>query len=152
METILQTEQIIQEVEHYFNLPEGGLNMNTKKRDREIVFPRQVGHYFSKLLTNDSLAVIGVAIGNKDHATVLSSCKKVNNLYDTEKKTRKIIDELEVKLRNIKIHGIEKANKMKSLVHVKILVVAYRRNLNKVALLVNQIIELEKRIDEILNR
>ncbi|MBI9052486.1 MAG: hypothetical protein JEY96_01630 [Bacteroidales bacterium] len=66
-----------------------------KDRKREIVKPRQQAHYFAKLLTKDSLATIGLVIGEKDHATVLHSIKTVNNLKDTDAKYRQELELLE---------------------------------------------------------
>lgn len=68
----------------------------SKKRDREIVEPRQLITYMIKKETELSLAQIGMII-NRDHATVLHSVKAWNNLLDTEQpiriKTREVADE-----------------------------------------------------------
>ena len=56
-----------------------------KTRKREIVDLRQKAMCLAKTFTGASLATIGSKIGNKDHATVLHSCKTVNNLIDTDK-------------------------------------------------------------------
>ena len=55
--------------------------------------------YFSKKLTKSSLAAIGLQCGNKDHATVLHACRTVSNLYDTDKKYKNSVDELEKKIK-----------------------------------------------------
>lgn len=81
----------------YFNIPIDLVQSNTRKR--EIVQARQVAMFFSKSLTKSSLATIGSRIGGKDHATVLHSCKTVNNLIDTDKHFRLQIDEIEKKLK-----------------------------------------------------
>ena len=70
-----------------------------KTRKREIVQARQVSMFFAKNLTKSSLANIGLHIGGRDHATVLHSCKAVNNLIDTDKNFRNQITELEKKLK-----------------------------------------------------
>ena len=36
--------------------------------------------------------------GNKDHATVLHACKQIENLRQTDRYTRSIVEELEKKL------------------------------------------------------
>ncbi len=81
----------------YFNLSPEMIHAKTRKR--EIVQARQIAMFFSKNLTKSSLATIGAKIGGKDHATVLHACKTVNNLYDTDKRFRFQIEELEKKLK-----------------------------------------------------
>ena len=66
-----------------------------KTRLREVVQLRQLAHFFSKKLTKDSLTTIGAEIGQVDHATVLHSCKTVNNIYETDVRYRNQVDELE---------------------------------------------------------
>ena len=51
--------------------------------------------FFSKQLTKNSLANIGIHCGNKDHATVLHACKTVNNLIDTDKQFRAFVNDIE---------------------------------------------------------
>lgn len=57
--------------------------LKKKSRKREIVEARQLAMYLAKEYTTASLATIGYEIGKKDHATVLHSCKVVNNLQET---------------------------------------------------------------------
>lgn len=84
-------------VADYFNMPVESLQLKTRKR--EIVQARQIAMYFSKDLTEASLASIGAQIGQKNHATVLHAHKTVNNLYDTDKKFRTDIDEIEKRIK-----------------------------------------------------
>jgi chromosomal replication initiator protein len=60
---------------------------------------RQIAMYFSKNLTQSSLASIGSQIGGKDHATVLHACRTVTNLKEIDKNFRLSIDEIENKLK-----------------------------------------------------
>lgn len=76
----------------YFNLTEE--NLVSRTRRREIVQARQIAMYFAREITKTSLASIGAQIGHKDHATVLHACRTVENLMDTDKKYRIIIEEL----------------------------------------------------------
>ena len=73
--------------------------LRSKTRKREIVQARQIAMYFAKTMTKTSLTSIGSQIGGKDHATVLHSCKTVNNLLETDKRFRVYIDEIEKKLK-----------------------------------------------------
>lgn len=80
----------------YFDIPIE--LMKSKTRKREIVQARQLAMYFSKQMTKNSLANIGLHCGNKDHATVLHACKTVNNLIDTDKQFRGYVSDIEKKL------------------------------------------------------
>ncbi len=83
---------IKKKVSSFFNLTEA--NLVAKTRKREIVQARQIAMFFSRELTQTSLASIGAQIGNKDHATVLHSCKTVENLMETDKMFRQLIEQL----------------------------------------------------------
>jgi chromosomal replication initiator protein len=82
---------------NYFSMSVDVLSSKTRKR--EIVQARQIAMYFAKNMTKCSLAVIGNAIGNKDHATVLHACKTVNNLIDTDKNFKQDLEEIEKRLK-----------------------------------------------------
>lgn len=73
--------------------------INAKTRKREIVQARQLSMYFAKKYTKLPLSTIGAYCGNKDHATVLHACRTINNLYETDKKIRLAIDEIEKKMK-----------------------------------------------------
>ena len=77
----------------YYKIPVDIIDKKTRLRN--IVQARQIATYFSRLLTQYSLSVIGSQIGSKDHATVLHSCKNINNLIDTDKNISGQIKELE---------------------------------------------------------
>lgn len=81
----------------YFGLELNSLHSKTRKR--EIVQARQVAMYFSKSLTNSSLSSIGTQIGKKDHATVLHACKTVNNMIETDKDFKNVIQEIESQIK-----------------------------------------------------
>ena len=70
-------------------------DFNSTKRTREVAQARQVAMYLAKQHTKLPLAAIGSAIGGRNHATVLHSCKSVSNLMDTDKPFKAQIEELE---------------------------------------------------------
>ncbi len=78
------------------NLPVDSIQQTSRKR--EIVQARQLSMYFAKKITKSSLAAIGMQCGNKDHATVLHACKTIENLRQTDRHIRSLVDELEKKL------------------------------------------------------
>ena len=77
----------------YLDLPVDIIQATSRKR--EIVQARQLSMYFSKKITKSSLAVIGLQCGNKDHATVLHAIKTIENLRQTDRYMRNMVDELE---------------------------------------------------------
>jgi hypothetical protein len=88
-----EIEIISTEVCNYFNIHPDMLQSKTRKR--EIVKPRQTVMYLSKNLTGYSLKEIGKQIGGKDHATVLSSCRTVKNLMETDKYLKSQVEAIE---------------------------------------------------------
>ena len=79
------------------DLPVEAIQQTSRKR--EIVQARQLSMYFAKKITKSSLAVIGLQCGNKDHATVLHACKTIENLRQTDRFIRNIVDDLEKKFK-----------------------------------------------------
>ena len=77
----------------YFNIDEQ--SFNSSKRTREVAQARQIAMYLAKQHTKLPLAAIGSAIGGRNHATVLHSCKNVTNLIETDKVIKNQIDEIE---------------------------------------------------------
>lgn len=70
-------------------------SFNSQKRTREVAQARQIAMYLAKQHTKSPLAAIGAAIGGRNHATVLHSCKTVSNMIETDKVFKSQIDELE---------------------------------------------------------
>lgn len=52
-------------------------DMESKKRKREITYPRQIAMYLTRELTDMSLPKIGESFGGRDHTTVLHACDKI---------------------------------------------------------------------------
>jgi len=78
----------------------------TKTRKRTIVEPRQIFHFFSRKYSKNSLAAIGDYKLILDHATILHSCGKVENLCDVDAVFRKNIEKIDSKLRMILINDL----------------------------------------------
>jgi len=92
----INTDVILKKVSNEFCIPISSIHLRTRKR--EIVEPRQIAHYLARKYTMLSCEDIGEKIGGVDHATVLHSCKTVNNLIDTDKHFRNKINKIETKL------------------------------------------------------
>ena len=86
-------EHIIDTVCSYMNVDKERLN--SAERTREVAIARQLAMYLAKQLTKIQLSAIGAAIGNRNHATVLHSCKTITNLIDTDQAFKLQVEELE---------------------------------------------------------
>lgn len=87
---------IINEVSAYFNVkPE---DVISKKRNSEYVLPRQVAMYMCHILTESSYAVIGKALGKKDHTTVLHGCNKIEDELKVNEELQNKIDAIMKKI------------------------------------------------------
>jgi chromosomal replication initiator protein len=86
-------ESIIDVVCNYLSLDPA--RFNSPERTRDIAQARQIAMYLAKQHTKAPLAAIGAAIGGRNHATVLHSCKAVSNLIETDKNFRHQVEEIE---------------------------------------------------------
>ena len=73
-------------------------DFESTRRTRKIALARQIAMYLSKKHTKAPLTTIGTAIGGKNHATVLHSCKQISNLLDTDKVFRMQMEDIERKV------------------------------------------------------
>ena len=71
----LSVDMIKKEVAEYYGISVD--EMIGKRRDRHIVFPRQVAMFIIREETASSLPAIGQAFGGRDHTTVLHSYEKI---------------------------------------------------------------------------
>ncbi|MBQ0080805.1 MAG: chromosomal replication initiator protein DnaA [Alistipes sp.] len=69
--------------------------LKSEDRRREIAIARQLAMYLAKGHTKAPLVSIGAAIGNRNHATVLHSCKTIQNLMDTDSIFKAQVEEIE---------------------------------------------------------
>ena len=90
----IDIEKVQRTVCDYFNISREDLV--SKSRKRQIVQARQIAMYLSRnLISNCSLATIGMEIGGKDHATVLHACNTVSDLMSTDKVFKKYVTDIE---------------------------------------------------------
>lgn len=94
---VITIDYIQTKVCEYFSISREQLHNPTRKR--ETVQARQIAIYFSKELTKNSFEAIGNAIGGKDHATSIHSCKVINNLIETDQAFKEQIREIECKIK-----------------------------------------------------
>jgi chromosomal replication initiator protein len=83
-------------VSRHFNVTEESLR--GKRRTDTIAFPRQIGMYIARTLTDLSLAEIGAKFGGRDHTTVLHACQKIEALISNDPEMRGVVEELMAQL------------------------------------------------------
>jgi chromosomal replication initiator protein len=89
----LTVESVQKEVAHYFNVKLQ--DMKSPKRHQAIARPRQIAMYLARRLCKASYPDLGQRFGGKDHTTVLSACRKIEELVQSDPKTRHTVEELE---------------------------------------------------------
>ncbi len=80
-------------VAEYYNMRVADLH--SKRRNRHITRPRQIAMALAKELTTLSLPDIGDAFGGRDHTTVIHACRKVEDLLQSDLKTKEDYENLQ---------------------------------------------------------
>ncbi len=80
-------------VANYFQLSVDDLK--SRKKTKEITFPRQIAMYLCRKHTDESFPKIGSEFGGKDHSTVIHSCDKIEKDMKKNSEVKHIIDKLE---------------------------------------------------------
>ena len=88
----IDVHEIQRLVARHFNVTEESLR--GKRRTDTIAFPRQIGMYITRTITDLSLAEIGAKFGGRDHTTVMHACQKIEGLMANDKDIRKTVEEL----------------------------------------------------------
>lgn len=78
-------DAIIAETSRYYGIPEE--DIRGQRRSKNTAIARQVAMYLIRSLTNLSLVDIGEQFENRNHSTVLSSIRKVEDLIHTDTDT-----------------------------------------------------------------
>lgn len=73
--SVISIEYIQEVVCNYFNITMKDLK--SSQRSNNITFPRQIGMYLCRILTNESFPKVGEAFGKRDHTTVMHAFKKI---------------------------------------------------------------------------
>ena len=90
--SVISVEYIQEMVCKYFNITIKDLK--SSQRSNDIAFPRQIGMYLCRILTNESFPKIGEAFGKRDHTTVMHGYKKIEQeiKQNPESNTKLIVD------------------------------------------------------------
>ncbi len=79
---IVTPELIIDIVSEHFNIPVAELK--GKKRNAEIVLPRQIIMYLCRKMTETPLKSIGIILGGRDHASISHGVDKIEAAIQTD--------------------------------------------------------------------
>ncbi|NLU50564.1 MAG: chromosomal replication initiator protein DnaA [Syntrophomonadaceae bacterium] len=91
------TIQAIKEtVAEYFGIKVEELD--SKRRTRHLVFPRQIAMYLAREMTQSSLPQIGEEFGGRDHTTALHAYEKIASNLKTDSSLHRIILEIAKKI------------------------------------------------------
>ncbi len=89
---IINSKTIQEAVSRYFHLKTDELK--SKKRSRDISFPRQIAMYLCRDMTDMSLPKIGDDFGGRDHTTVIHACEKISQDMINSAELRRTIDDI----------------------------------------------------------
>lgn len=76
-------------------------DFKTKKRTRNIAYPRQIAMYLARELTEYSLPKIGDEFGGRDHTTVLHAHDKVKHELEVDPSVRAIIEGIKERIQTL---------------------------------------------------
>ena len=88
----IKIEDILRIVSRHYGVSKGDLL--SQRRHRSVVWPRQIGMYLAKQLTQRSLPEIGRRFGDRDHTTVLHAIRKIEGQIAGNPRLKDEIDEL----------------------------------------------------------
>ena len=89
---VINSTLIIETVSRYFDLRPD--EFKSKKRNRDISFPRQIAMFLCRDLTDLSLPKIGDEFGGRDHTTVIHAIEKIAEDIQKNPEIRRTVDEL----------------------------------------------------------
>lgn len=69
-------------------------DIKSKKRTKQVAFPRQVAMYLSRVMTEESFPKLGLEFGGKDHATIMHAVEKIKNEMENSVDFNKFINQL----------------------------------------------------------
>ena len=87
---------IVQVVAEHFNISE--LDIMGQKRNKDIVFPRQIAMYLCREMTTAPLQQIGSCLGGKDHTTIIHGIDKISTELKSKPELESTITVLKKKI------------------------------------------------------
>lgn len=95
----ITVEQVAQRVSDYFRVERRQLQ--SRRRFRHVLVPRQVGMYLARQLTGLSLEEIGAYFGGRDHSTVLHACRKIEEALTSDAVLSGVVRSLQAEIRKV---------------------------------------------------
>lgn len=92
----LSAKQIIERTARYYQIPLE--DVMSPKRDKDIVFPRQVAMYLLRSELHLSFPKIAQELGRKDHTTAIHSIEKIEKEYNLNPDVRTAVNDIKEKL------------------------------------------------------
>lgn len=94
----LTPQQVLDAVTRFYNITDK--EIKGRRRNKDIVRPRQVAMYLARKETQASLPEIGAALGGRDHTTVLYGIQKVEGQLEQDNTLRREIVAIQEQLYN----------------------------------------------------
>ncbi|MDR1617385.1 MAG: chromosomal replication initiator protein DnaA [Syntrophomonadaceae bacterium] len=89
-------ESIQKAVASYYNI--NVKELLSKKRNKPVVYPRQMAMYLCRTLTDASYPQIGHQFGGRDHSTVMHSIEKIENMLADDQELNDVLEKLKKKI------------------------------------------------------
>lgn len=75
--------------------------LKSKKRTKNLVYPRQIAMYLCRELTDLSFPEIGKHFGGKDHSTVIHACRRMEKLHQADGEGKILIDRIRRQIKEL---------------------------------------------------
>jgi len=95
---IITGELILKKVAEYYKIRVE--DFTSKKRTKQIAYPRQIAMYLCREMTNLSLPKIGELFGGRDHSTVIHACDKIADELRTDQTLQVTVNRIKSSLTN----------------------------------------------------
>lgn len=99
-DSVISIEYIQDCVCKYFNITDKDLK--SSQRSNDITYPRQIGMYLCRILTNESFPKIGDSFGKRDHTTVMHAFKKIEKDIKENSNTKLVVESVKKIILNSK--------------------------------------------------
>ncbi|MDD3015926.1 chromosomal replication initiator protein DnaA [Pseudolactococcus chungangensis] len=93
----ISSQKIQEEVANFYKISVA--DMISKKRPKEIAYPRQIAMYLIREITGKSLPAIGKEFGGRDHTTVIYAHKQISDKMKTDTSLQKEMDTIKSHLK-----------------------------------------------------
>ncbi|HKL84279.1 MAG TPA: chromosomal replication initiator protein DnaA [Bacilli bacterium] len=96
-QTKLSEKRVISVVADYYNLTP--TQLTGRNRTTQVSMARHIAMYLMRELLDLPFSKVGKAFGGKDHSTVMNAIQKVEKLLKTDPSFKKVIDDLNARLK-----------------------------------------------------